>query len=325
MKPTPWCLLLLATAMVPCGISRAQFSTVVTTPPDSIESLRVPDEFETFLVSAGQQLNFNAIPTEPSVISELRVVDGGELNYNAMPQPGQSPPDVSAFDGGVFNHLGGDTEFSMITIEGGSSGTISGGVAGFTTLFGSRLSVTGGVVSGIQIDDSHVNFSGGSTDFLSMVASSSSFRMTDGELDLKLGQFSGTTSISGGTIRLDDADFATLGAGASFELVGHSFALDGTPITPLSRGGSLEIHQRTGTLSGLLADGSPFAIGLGAQERGGPPLPGVLAALPGASIVVTSVPEPTSALLLLGLISLRFASSLGCRKAHSEQVPSNTE
>ena len=85
-------------------------------------------------------------------------------------------------------------------------------------------------------------------------------------------------------------------SGASVAIIGSDFALDGAPITGLTPGQPYLVTQTNATLSGVLSDGSPFAVALAPQlDRGGGPL-GID---PNAVLTVTLVPEPRAAASVL--------------------------
>ncbi|QDT75730.1 hypothetical protein [Lacipirellula limnantheis] len=105
-------------------------------------------------------------------------------------------------------------------------------------------------------------------------------------------------TIAGGTIV--NSFFAN--AGSELNLIGREFRLNGELIADLSAGVTKTLTERSGVLSGVFADGSPFS------------LPFFLDAYPtfvnisaGAKLTVTLVPEPACGALILSACFLQFA------------------
>ena len=96
--------------------------------------------------------------------------------------------------------------------------------------------------------------------------------------------------------------------GNALNLFGSHFQLDGVAIDDLRLGEQFTITDRDVTLSGLLADGSPFSFELNSEQT-----PGSDYFHPNATVTITlvAVPEPNSVLLL----SLGGPAMLWRRKA----------
>jgi hypothetical protein len=132
----------------------------------------------------------------------------------------------------------------------------------------------------------------------------------------------GRISMSGGavsdTIFLAEADMRVTGgdlprgvfgpglrttADSVLELVGQGFYYDGAPVAGLTLFQPIEFGGRGGVLSGALSDGSLFEMHLESNPTNFAPKTYHVVA--GARLLLTLIPEPTSAVLL----SLSFLAS----------------
>jgi hypothetical protein len=265
----------------------AQFTTVLNIPPD-------PDIGHFQSIGAGTQLN---------------VFDDGFVGtfFGAGATDGTSTYVEVNIYGGVVGanflaHSG-----SMVNISGGS-------VVGFWQAIDDVVvNISSGTLSSLEaIDDSVVNISGGRLSnglgLLGSVANISGGEVgTIGSLrgGVSVGDLYGdfgdsSVTISGGKL---GGSFSVYN-GCEANLLGIQFILDGSDITStLTPNVTLTITARERTLSGLLADGSPFSFDLiGGYTLGADYFD------PGATLTVMlvseNVPEPGGAMagVLAGLV-----------------------
>jgi len=175
-----------------------------------------------------------------SVGQIFQAFDGSVVNISG----GSVGAIFDAFDGSVVNISGGEVGTRFEAFE-GSVVNISGGAVGdrFDALSGSVVNISGGVVDGYfqAIGDSVVNISGG---------------VVGDEFDACSGS---VVNISGGSI---GDDFVASNS-STVSLFGTQFVLDALDITAsLTLNVPLTIIDRDVTLSGLLANGSPFSFDL---------------------------------------------------------------
>ena len=186
--------------------------------------------------------NFSAIGATLNI--EGGVVDGLETVGSEVNISGGTVDGFNAFNGSEVNISGG-TVSDIFDAESGSTVNISGGTVGFGFFFansGSEVNISGGTVSGKlgAFSGSVVNISGGTV---------------SGRLDAESGS---EVNISGGTV--DDVFDAE--SGSMVNLMGTEFLLDGVLLDSLVAGEAFTINDRDVTLSGLLADGTPFEFDL---------------------------------------------------------------
>ena len=179
----------------------------------------------------------------------------------------------------------------MVNISGGEVGTQ------FLAFGGSVVNISGGEVRGNfnAFDGSVVSISGGEVGSSFQALNGSVVNISGGEVGTQFGAFGGSVvNISGGVV--GDA-FAAFD-GSEVNLLGSEFFLAGELIDASTLDGAFTISDRAVTLSGILNDGSLFSFDLNAIESSGNDF-----FAPGATLTVTvaSVPEPSSALALLGL------------------------
>jgi hypothetical protein len=166
----------------------------------------------------------------------------------------------------------------------GSVVTVTGGQIGDNfEAVGAQVTIVGGTV-GDGFDafyGSVVNISGGSVGETFQAHRGSIVNVTGGEIGWGFSANSDSVvNLSGGNFR----DGFAAAPGSEFHLFGYGFQLDGVEITNLIPGQMLEITDRNVTLSGLLADGSTFRLGL---YRSMYPLPDGVDSV--ALVTVTSV------------------------------------
>jgi hypothetical protein len=166
----------------------------------------------------------------------------------------------------------------------GSVVTVTGGQIGDNfEAVGAQVTIAGGTV-GDGFDAFHgsvVNISGGSVGETFQAHRGSIVNVTGGEIGRGFSANSDSVvNLSGGDFR----DGFAAAPGSEFHLFGYGFQLDGVEIINLIPGQLLEITDRNVTLSGLLADGSTFQLGL---YRSMYPLPDGVDSV--ALVTVTSV------------------------------------
>ncbi|MEM8866121.1 MAG: hypothetical protein AAGF31_11310 [Planctomycetota bacterium] len=224
------------------------------------------------------------VSNEPAGVREnesLTVIPGGILGDNFA-----AVDATLNIDGGIVGN-GLETTRSIINISDGTVGSgfyalpgsiinLSGGTIGeeFEAYASSEINVSGGMIedSFTAFADSRVNISGGTI--------GDSFLLTSG----------GEVQISGGVI---GNAFAAFG-GSVVGIAGKEFAIDGVGLNDLTPDDPFVVDDRDVTLSGLLADGTPFAFDLNRSF-----------ALdqdhfhPAALLTLTLVPEPATGTLVL--------------------------
>ena len=194
----------------------------------------------------------------------LNLVDGGSLpsNFTVIDvtlnvQGGTLGSDVETA-GSVVNISEG-TVGSRFRAYSGSEVNISGGTVGDGLLDfglalgagpGSVVNISGGIVRGLQAESgSIVNITGGTVETGIQYAISS----------VGLAAESGSqVNISGGTVT--GIGFIA-NEGSAVNITGTQFMLNGESLDALVQGKSVTITEPVETLTGILADGSPFSFG----------------------------------------------------------------
>jgi len=208
------------------------------------------------------------------------------------------------------------------------------GLLGFNaSLVNSTLNISGGEVEeSLRVEDSQVNISGGSVnlgDFFSTL--NSEINISGGVVESFAPSLGSTVNISGGTVNgfaasssvvnISGGEFGEFflgGEGLSSQLrnsdltfLGSDFFLDGVSIDVA--GQPVVVTDRTGTLSGVLDDGSSFSFNLGTIADGD-----IVFDVTGssslftdsnstitlASSAVTAVPEPSCIILFALAVSM---------------------
>lgn len=245
--------------------------------------------------------------------TQLNLSEGGSIGYNfdAYSVVNISGGNVgfrfSAFDGSKVTISGGDIGY-LIAYD-GSEVNITGGNFddGIRAFIGSTVNIAGGYIGGKSLRasrDSTVNISGGTI--------SPRFYGQGGEINISGGNFSGgftavvdtIVNLSGGTF--GEGNF--LVPSTTLHLYGSKFLLDGLPIEGPELGKAFTLPYGHSTLSGLLADGSPFQFDLNAILQGD----GFVVNSETVTLML-AVPEPSTCLPLL----LAMASVVGFRKRFS--------
>ncbi len=256
-----------------------------------------------FTIDELRNATLTRIPLPPLDTTPI-LVDSSVTGGISGLRPGQK---LTLSDGGT---LGDNFAVIDATME------IQGGTVGDgTEVAGSLVHITGGSVGAFGVVvDSEVNISGGEVG--GFIAESNSVVNITGGSVRGFGAYSGSTvNISGGTIQRLSASsgsevnirggrfgrrFRPFFAGnhrGAVNLFGTEFLLDDTPLPELALGQTLIINDRDITLSGTLADGSPFSIELNST---GSPAQNYL--LPSATLSVTLVPEPSALMLTMFVV-----------------------
>lgn len=274
-----------------------------------------------------------AQPSDPSGFANVVDVGTGYPDSEYIAYNGLSNTQVNVHEGGFFepgllSSTGSNVEFNFL------GGTTSD--YGFAlTSPGARINVASGtLISQIYITAGSLWVGGGRlTQLVDLSSTDSRVTVVDGQLDRPLSVAGGAlATVSGGTLtalsvrfngvarmngghttstsqvlfggRLDlsggSLPILQLFNGATANLFGSSFAIDGVPISGLEFGQAFTIPQRSGIFSGLLADGSPFSYNLaGAQAFGSSYFS------PTSTLTVTLVPAPGAGLALAALLAMR--------------------
>ncbi len=219
-----------------------------------------------------------------------------------------------------FSVVGG-----TLDIEGGSAGArlgvaygevnVSGGVVGsaFTAYDGGRVNVSGGV-----IDENLILYTGGAATITGgtirtglLVGDAAVANIEGGVVGgmgmLQPGELGGATVANGGTLNIAGGSLTGLVAfgGATVNVFGTSFILDGVELTGLAVGDTIEITDRDVSLSGVLGDGSAFSFELNSSSFN--PFVDIDFVNNNATLTVTLVPAPgaVGVLAFAGLAAAR--------------------
>lgn len=207
-----------------------------------------------------------------SVGDSLRVFNGGRVLIAA----GRIGKETLIEQGGEIEINGGEVG-AKLTLRG--KGLIHGGVTTDLRVEGGELQFTDGRVNGLSVGpDAHAVMYGGTTSYLTLhgggemmlhggvtqgdvaVGSGSKLSVTGGALENQFtASYNSNVSFSGGAI---GGTFQTF-AGSNVQFAGGEFAVDGAPIAALSAPSSTALFafpSPQSVLTGVLADGSPFAL-----------------------------------------------------------------
>ncbi|MEM8866343.1 MAG: hypothetical protein AAGF31_12430 [Planctomycetota bacterium] len=261
----------------------AQFDTVINIPPD------IPP----FEIESSTQVNLFDGGMLGGSIGSINVGDPGQVNENVEVNVFGGTAGLSLNSGSVANISGGQIRSltvgfdSVANVDGGnvrralSSGhlNVSGGAFDIVTAgTNGVVMIDGGIIGGNEVGDG-LSANADSTVIVRGGRIVSHFRITSG----------GKALIRGGHVN----DELRVSAGGEVHLRGVEFSIDGVGLESLMPGEAFTIVDRDVTLSGLFADGSPFSLtlnsGFAFQSS---------SFSPAATLTVTLVPEPTSALLL---------------------------
>lgn len=202
-------------------------------------------------------------------------LDGGRDSLRGVTLTSAPLPELDTtpriVDTPLLNGPYGLREGQSLTVESG------GDLRNNFAVIGASLTMNGGTAgTRLEVVDGLVNLHGGTI--------GSEFSLYAGAV----------ANIRGGTIDTGIKAFLD----SSVNLFGTEFLVDGVPIDSLDVGESLTITDREITLSGRLADGSPFEFELNSGLRAEFSSLDYFDA--GATLTVTLVPEPTAICLVLG-------------------------
>jgi len=242
----------------------------------------------------------------------LVLADGGQLGFG-----------VTAFDTSVVNVIGGDYgSTTWVEAMDASVFTMSGGaIRRITTRDTSRAHVLGGELTGVGSastaaagGSSQMTISGGTTMGDVVAWETAILRVEGGDLSLMRSAGDATATLDGGNVAENLEAFSqsslvmlsgTVGgdartAGTGYleirggEIVGGLVALETSTIAVVGEDFNLpmgDISTLTGTLTGVLADGTPLSINFGRAST--------------ASIVLLPIPEPSTLILFtVGAVGL---------------------
>ena len=209
----------------------------------------------------------------------FRALIGSEVNITG----GSVDLSFDAQTGSKVNISGGSVGFGFRAL-GGSEVNVSGGSVGnnFLVCDGSEVIISDGSVGSIfAAIDSEVNISGGTVNGLINALNFSTVNISGGSVTegLRL-TFGSVLNVSGGSV----GDTFEARNGSTMNLLGSDFVLDGVLLDDLVLGEAFTILDRDVTLSGLLADGSPFSFDLDSV-----PTPTQFGFEPDATVTVTLV------------------------------------
>lgn len=279
--------------VVSCCLGNARLTRVPIPPrptdPMTIDSpagLELPGlrEGQSLTVLPGGELRENFAAVDAAITIEGGVIGPGMLlaRSDAVIQSGRFAGPVGGGQGGfdvvagsTLEIRGGDLS-DFFAVRGGSTVRLLGGSVGNFVAIGSdsALAVEGGRVGRAASISGEATISGGSFGI--------GFRVRDG----------GKATVSGGTF---DGIFQALD-GSQVDLIGGEFFLDGVLIDVPEQNAMFVIASRGGTLSGTLADGSPFRLNLNAVSDSRSDFVDAGALL---RVKVVAIPEPGAACLTL--------------------------
>jgi hypothetical protein len=230
---------------LPTGIRQGQTLTVGT---GGIVGINTSSPAN-FVAGAGSVMNVEG----GNVGSDLEAT-GATINLVS----GTIGPRLDLFDGAVLN-LSGGTLGNDAQVHAGGRANISGGTIQNTSSFtpalevlpGGVVNVTGGSIGeGINVLGAELNISGG-TIGARLFAVSDFATSTNAIVNVSGGTFAGSVQAS---------------IGSEFHLLGTEFLLDGIEIPGLVMDEPFTVTDRNVTLSGVLADGTPFDFDLNTQN-----------------------------------------------------------
>ena len=194
-------------------------------------------------------------------------ISGGSVSSNFIAS-GNSEVNVSG--GKIWSYF--EARNSRVNVSGGSIGAfqandsevnISGGlVSGSFHADNSVVNLSGGSVNGINARNGSIaNISGGSIESAGAYDDTSLVNITGGLVGGFFAFEGGAINISGGSI----GNSPKIGSDSHLNISGGEFRLDATPLAGLDTvGNALALDVPLGsTLSGTLADGTPFALSIG--------------------------------------------------------------
>lgn len=230
--------------------------------------------------SIGEQFNFNAYLNNQlnDSTSDIEVnITGGTVGHQFMALSGTTVNISGGATSGVFlagSYSGQSTDVA-VNITGGSVGAGSGGQ--LQAYAGSVVNVIDGTLGILSGDGGVVNIGGGTFGSGSLQGGISA--NLGSVVNIAGGAFSETPSSPGGVVVYDNSvvnisggSFTTSNRlfsardGSEVNLFGTEFLLNGEEVDGLAYGMPFEVTNREMTLSGTLADGSPFSIDLSSND-----------------------------------------------------------
>jgi hypothetical protein len=186
---------------------------------------------------------FNAAP------GSTVIVTGGEVRsqFNSVGATvnvsGGTVHGLNAFTGSHVNISGASTVFRLQAYNGSDSAVSGGTISGAVAHRGSVVEIAGGTFLGNFIQRA-------------FEANSSEVNVSGGDFQGRFGAFGSTANIRGGNFDVFTA------SGGEINLFGTEFFLGGVEIAGLVMDQPFTITDRNVTLSGILANGSPFSFDL---------------------------------------------------------------
>lgn len=192
---------------------------------------------------------------------------------------------VNLFGGTVGNRFNANSG-SVVNIYDGNVGH------SFEANRGSQVNFYGGQVVGFfsANADSLVTVNGGNLGFIFTARQGSEVNINGGIFGMLSASSLSLVNVRGG--RFDDG--FTASSDSEVNLFGKEFSLNGIPLDSLTPGQAVTITDRDVTLSGVLADGSPFSFDLNPMSSSSEDYFHI-----GSTLTITLVPEPTAIMLLL--------------------------
>lgn len=218
-------------------------------------------EGQTLVVDSGGVVGDNFVAGFGSTL----VIEDGGVAGNVLKTVGAEVTISGGSVGGGFQAYDG----SRVTISGGSVEGDCSDVGFYAN--GTQVTISGGSVECLQSDDSQVSISGGAVGRVGAV-DSSHVTISGGSVGNNYVAWGGRVTITGGSVRVAQAQIGhlTISGGSvnllwAFEnsqvnLIGTEFFVDGELVPDLVVGEPATLADRDVTLSGHLADGSPFSF-----------------------------------------------------------------
>ncbi|TWT37216.1 hypothetical protein KOR34_21630 [Posidoniimonas corsicana] len=261
-------------------------------------------------------------------------ITGGEVGalFEAFPGTvaridGASVRGIGVYADAYVELFGGsEVEYSVQVLSGSELKVNDATIGGSIEAINGRVTFTNGSVGGsFGATASDVVIDGGSVDGSVTIFNNSKFRISGGShaarisvgyggrLEISGGQFTGGLTHREGTVDISGGDFwnlTSISVADTLNLFGLEFYLDGMPLTGLTPHLGVVVPERDQTLSGILADGTPFSFDLNSTSGAG-----LHFFSTDARLTVTLVPEPTTVwLAILAGCSLLSVRSRACRQ-----------
>lgn len=294
----------------------------------------LPPDVPPATLAAGDAMNVYA---GAGTVDQLDAAAGSTINVHG------GAMGLLTYTSGEMNIYGGKAS-STVVGAGATVNLVAGEIPNALYMNAdSTLNMSGGKFAFLNASASVINLSGGNISVLQQLQTST-LNMTGGQILLGFRSVTGSTiNLSGGTLGDDQiggdsrlnfsggsiapkAYFAAL-ADSTVHLIARAALLNGTAIPGLSLGNetAIDLTNITGTLNGILKDGSPFSFALrldrpeSSAQGQGPIIvtnPSVVQSGPPRSnvkVLITLVPEPSSA-SLVALCAGSVLMSVGRRR-----------